>query len=52
MQDLFVFEPQVRSRGKVEGRFRATGIVPRFVDEARTMGVDVDPGLFEEGQGA
>ncbi len=46
VQDLFVFHVTSRSRRRVEGRFEATGIVPRFVEEAREAGLEVDPSMF------
>jgi pilus assembly protein CpaF len=49
MQDIFVFEQDgVGSDGKVRGRFAATGFVPRFYDELRRQGTEVDLDLFRE----
>ncbi len=39
MQDIFVFEKAGLSReGKVKGRFRSTGIVPKFSEKAQAAG--------------
>jgi pilus assembly protein CpaF len=47
MQDLFVFEQEgIRDDGKVLGRFRPTGIRPRFSELLHTRGVDLDAATF------
>jgi pilus assembly protein CpaF len=50
MQDIFVFEqsgvdPQ---SGRVIGRFRATGVRPRFAERLKTLGLELPARLFEE----
>ena len=47
MQDIFVFEKEgITSTGKVKGRFRATGIVPRFNDRLIEAGIPIQSGLL------
>jgi pilus assembly protein CpaF len=47
MQDLFVFEREgVGENGKVLGRFKPTGIRPRFADALKAKGVEFDGSTF------
>jgi pilus assembly protein CpaF len=47
MQDLFVFERQgIGENGEVLGRFKPTGIRPRFADVLKARGVEFDGGTF------
>jgi len=47
MQDIFVFEKEgITSTGTVKGRFRATGIVPKFNDRLIEAGIPVQSGLL------
>ncbi|MBL6720647.1 MAG: CpaF family protein [Planctomycetes bacterium] len=46
LQDIFVFRTTSTSRHRIEGRFEPTGIVPRFVQDERSMGVDLPLELF------
>jgi pilus assembly protein CpaF len=47
LQDIFVFEKiGIDKNGKVLGRFRATGIRPKFADRLEVAGVDVPEDLF------
>lgn len=48
LQEVFVFERQGRRSGAVEGRYRATGIVPRLVEQARQRGVELPLAWFSE----
>jgi pilus assembly protein CpaF len=50
MQDIFVFEQEgIDARtGKVVGRFKATGIRPRFADRLRARGIELAGDLFVE----
>jgi pilus assembly protein CpaF len=49
MQDLFVFERQgIAEDGAVLGRFRPTGIRPRFAEILRTRGIDLPGMMFLE----
>jgi pilus assembly protein CpaF len=48
MQDLFVFERTgVTEKGRVTGRFRATGIRPRFYEKLRVVGAHLPAALFQ-----
>ncbi len=47
MQDIFRFEKRgLNPEGKVQGRFYATGIVPKFAEKLQSMGLTLDPGLL------
>jgi len=47
MQDLFVFDREgIGENGEVLGRFRPTGIRPRFADTLKAKGVELDGGTF------
>jgi pilus assembly protein CpaF len=47
LQDIFVFEQQgVDEAGKIQGRFYATGIRPKFMDRLEAAGVRLGPELF------
>ncbi len=47
MQEIFVFERQgVTKDGRVLGRFRSTGIRPRFAERLKVSGVELPIGLF------
>jgi pilus assembly protein CpaF len=48
MQDIFVFEKEgLGPDGKVKGRFRATGIVPKFADKLKAAGIPLPTGLLD-----
>jgi pilus assembly protein CpaF len=48
MQDIFVFEKEgIGLNGKVKGRFRATGIVPKFGDKLTAAGIPLPTGLLD-----
>lgn len=47
-QDIFVFQQEgVDKNGKVFGRFKATGIRPRFASRLAAYGIHLSPQLFE-----
>jgi pilus assembly protein CpaF len=47
MQDIFRYRQTGRTPdGTVVGRFEATGIRPRFLDDAMSHGVSLSPDLF------
>ncbi|MGE5584347.1 MAG: CpaF family protein [Bacillota bacterium] len=47
MQDIYVFEQTgVDENGRVLGKFKATGIRPKFLERFESMGIAVPPGLF------
>jgi pilus assembly protein CpaF len=49
MQDIFVFERLgVSDDGTVLGRFKATGIRPKFAERLFVAGVHLPPGIFDE----
>ena len=49
MQEIFVFEKSgIDEEGKVVGRFRATGIRPRFADRLRVAGIHLPLEMFDE----
>jgi pilus assembly protein CpaF len=48
LQDIFVFERLgISPENRVLGRFRATGVRPRFEDRLRASGIQLSPSLFE-----
>jgi pilus assembly protein CpaF len=49
LQEIFTFERiGVTDTGKVQGRFKATGITPKILDRLRISGVQLPPAIFEE----
>jgi pilus assembly protein CpaF len=47
-QDIFVFEKLgVGENGRVKGRFRATGIRPKFNDRLVASGINLPPSTFQ-----
>jgi pilus assembly protein CpaF len=47
MQEIFLFEQEgVDEKGQVIGRFRATGIRPKFTDKLRAHGIELPVSLF------
>jgi pilus assembly protein CpaF len=48
MQDIFVFEKSgLAENGKVLGRFKATGVRPRFYEKLRSSGIQLPASLFQ-----
>ncbi|HEY1501530.1 MAG TPA: CpaF family protein [Acidobacteriaceae bacterium] len=48
MQDIFLFEKEgVAENGKVKGRFRSTGIVPKFTERLKAAGIPIPAGLMD-----
>jgi pilus assembly protein CpaF len=48
MQDIFVFEKLgIDVGGRVMGRFKATGVSPKFADRLKKAGVVLPPSIFE-----
>jgi pilus assembly protein CpaF len=48
MQDIFVFERSgLTEQGRVTGRFRATGIRPKFYDRLRASGMHIPASVFQ-----
>ncbi|WP_048440726.1 CpaF family protein [Caenimonas sp. SL110] len=53
MQEIFLFDQTgVAPDGTVQGRFRATGIRPKFAQRLRTRGIALPDDLFDPQQGA
>ncbi|SDX44569.1 pilus assembly protein CpaF [Thiocapsa roseopersicina] len=51
MSEIFRFEREGIDRdGKVVGQFTATGLVPKFYEQIRKRGLDLDIGVFQPGQ--
>ncbi len=49
VQDVFFFERTgVSDSGKVQGRFRSAGVVPKVMERLRVSGIDVPASIFEE----
>jgi len=48
LQDIFLFEKTgIAENGRVTGRFRATGIRPKFYDRLKASGVSVPTQVFQ-----
>jgi pilus assembly protein CpaF len=48
MQDIFVFEKQgIDPDGRVAGRFKATGVSPKFAEKLKKAGIILPPSVFE-----
>jgi pilus assembly protein CpaF len=48
LQDIFLFEKTgITEGGKVRGRFRATGIRPKFYDRLKTCGITLPTQMFQ-----
>jgi pilus assembly protein CpaF len=48
-QDIFIFDRTgVSDAGKVQGRFRGTGVTPRILERFRIGGITLPPGVFQE----
>jgi pilus assembly protein CpaF len=49
MQEIFAFDRVgVTDAGKVQGRFRATGVSPKILERLRVSGIQVPHNIFEE----
>ena len=49
LQEIFTFERTgVADSGKVQGRFKATGISPKILERLRVSGIQLPPAIFEE----
>ena len=50
MQEIFSFEQTgIDEKGSVQGVFQVSGILPRFVERFRTLGIPVPYEMFEDG---
>ena len=49
VQDVFFFERTgMTDSGKVQGKFRSAGVVPKVMERLRVSGIDVPASIFEE----
>ena len=49
VQDIFIFDRTgVSDSGKVQGRFRSTGVTPKVMERLRVSGIPVPQSAFEE----
>jgi pilus assembly protein CpaF len=49
MQDIFVYDRSgVSETGRIQGRFRATGMRPRFSDRLKAAGIELSAGIFSD----
>jgi pilus assembly protein CpaF len=49
MQDIFLFEKLgLNEDGKVRGRFKATGVRPKFYEKIRASGMTLPASVFEQ----
>jgi pilus assembly protein CpaF len=49
MQDIFVFDRAgVTDAGKVQGRFRGTGVSPKVMERLKVSGINLPGSIFEE----
>jgi len=49
LQEIFMFERVgVTDAGKVQGRFRGTGIMPKILERLRVSGIQLQHNIFEE----
>ena len=48
LQEIFVFEQTgLDEERQVKGKFRATGVRPKFVERFRALGIDIDSEVFD-----
>jgi pilus assembly protein CpaF len=49
LQEVFTFERMgVTDAGKVQGRFRSTGVTPKVLERLRISGIQLPPSIFDE----
>ena len=49
LQDIFIFERTgVTDTGKVQGRFRSTGVTPKILERLRVAGISMPASVFDE----
>ena len=46
--DLDASAFRLTESGKVQGRFRSTGVKPKILDRLRVAGIDLPPSVFDE----
>lgn len=48
LQEIFLFEQTgLDAERRVKGKFRATGVRPKFVERFRALGIEIDPDVFD-----
>jgi pilus assembly protein CpaF len=48
LQDIFLFEKTgITQSGRIQGRFRATGIRPKFYERLKICGINLATELFQ-----
>jgi pilus assembly protein CpaF len=48
LQDIFLFEKTgITESGRIQGRFRATGIRPKFCDRLKSCGITLPAQMFQ-----
>ncbi|MCB9094546.1 MAG: Flp pilus assembly complex ATPase component TadA [Halobacteriovoraceae bacterium] len=48
LQDIFVFKHEgIDNKGKVKGKFQATGFIPKFVEDLEKKGYKIPRGIFK-----
>lgn len=48
-QDLFIFKQEgLEKTGKIKGRFKPTGNIPKFYEELKEKGIPVSMGIFSD----
>jgi pilus assembly protein CpaF len=51
LQEIFTYEQKgLDQQGKLKGRFRATGVRPKFIERFAARGVTIPPDLFDAGK--
>ena len=49
LQEIFIFDRTgVDDQGRVQGRFRATGVKPRILERFRVSGINLPESVFSE----
>ena len=49
LQDIFIFDRTgVTDAGKVQGRFRSTGVTPKILERLRVAAIELSPTVFDE----
>ena len=47
MHDIFVFDRTATTQGRVHGRFRTTGVRPRFYKRMAANGIELPLSIFQ-----
>ena len=46
LQDVFYFKQESREKGKIKGKFYASGLMPKFIEVLAQKGYNIPRGLF------